>query len=72
MTVWTKDEMRSFAAGLRRLARGRAEITRAMTRCDECGEVPADPAPLVTGRAEGVLCRLCWWQANTRGGGRDE
>jgi hypothetical protein len=69
MTAWTKNETRSFAVSLRRLARGSAEITRAMTRCDECGDVPADPAPLMTGRPEGVLCRGCWWQTNRRGGG---
>jgi hypothetical protein len=63
MTAWTQDDQRAVAIALRRLARGHTELLRQTTPCDACGASPADSARVVTGRTDGMLCRICWWTA---------
>jgi hypothetical protein len=65
--AWARDDARSFAIAMQRMASGRTELLRDTTPCDECHGTPADPAPLMTGRPEGVLCERCWWRLNMRG-----
>ena len=67
MSAWARDDQRSFAIALQRMARGRTELLRDTTPCDDCGDTPADPAPLMTGRPDGVLCMECWWRTNREG-----
>jgi hypothetical protein len=66
--AWTRDDRQAFAAAVQRLASGHTERLRHTTPCDTCWDTPADPAPVVTGRPDAVLCHGCWWQANMAGG----
>ena len=62
-----RDVLQAQAQLAQTTGRRHTELLRNTTPCDECRATPADPAPFMTGRPDGVLCERCWWRLNMRG-----